>query len=82
VINTKPQLEIYADDVRCTHGATVGQVDPEAVFYLRSRGIGLEEARSLLTVAFTGEIIEGIPVEAIRSRLASAISARLSGVVA
>jgi Fe-S cluster assembly protein SufD len=79
VVNTKPQLEIYADDVRCTHGATVGQVDQEAVFYLRSRGIGLEEARSLLTVAFTGEILEGIPVEAIRSRLANAISERLSG---
>ena len=79
VINTKPQLEIYADDVRCTHGATVGQVDQEAVFYLRSRGIGLAEARSLLTVAFTGEILEGIPVEVIRSRLATAISARLSG---
>jgi Fe-S cluster assembly protein SufD len=79
VVNTKPQLEIYADDVRCTHGATVGQVDQEAVFYLRSRGIGLEEARSLLTVAFTGEILESIPVEAIRSRLANAISERLSG---
>jgi len=79
VVNTKPQLEIYADDVRCTHGATVGQVDQEAVFYLRSRGIGLAEARSLLTVAFTGEILEGIPVEVIRSRLATAISARLSG---
>ena len=80
VINTKPQLEIYADDVRCTHGATVGQVDQEAVFYLRSRGIGLEEARSLLTVAFTSDILESIPVEAIRWRLASAISERLSGV--
>jgi Fe-S cluster assembly protein SufD len=78
VINTKPQLEIYADDVRCTHGATVGQVDQEAVFYLRSRGIGLEEARSLLTVAFTSDILESIPVEAIRSRLGSALAGRLS----
>jgi Fe-S cluster assembly protein SufD len=79
VINTKPQLEIYADDVRCTHGATVGQVDQDAVFYLRSRGIGLEEARSLLTYAFTSDIIEGIPVEAIRSPLAAAIAKRLAG---
>ncbi len=78
VINTKPQLEIYADDVRCTHGATVGQVDQEAVFYLRSRGIGLEEARNLLTYAFTSDLIEAIPVEAIRTRLASALFDRLA----
>lgn len=79
VINTKPQLEIYADDVRCTHGATVGQVDQEAVFYLRSRGIGLKEARSLLTYAFTSELIEAVPVEAIRARLSAALFERLQG---
>ncbi len=79
VINTKPQLEIYADDVRCTHGATVGQVDQDAVFYLRSRGIGLEEARSLLTYAFTSDLIEKIPVEAIRTGLAGALFERLAG---
>lgn len=78
-INTKPQLEIYADDVRCTHGATVGQVDQEAVFYLRSRGIGLEEARSLLTYAFTSDLIEAVPVEAIRERLSAALFERLQG---
>lgn len=78
VINTKPQLEIYADDVRCTHGATVGQVDQDAVFYLRSRGIGLEEARNLLTYAFTSDLIESIPVEAIRTRLASVMLDRLA----
>jgi Fe-S cluster assembly protein SufD len=78
VINTKPQLEIYADDVRCTHGATVGQVDQDAVFYLRSRGIGLEEARNLLTFAFTSDLIESIPVEAIRTRIASALFDRLA----
>lgn len=79
VINTKPQLEIYADDVRCTHGASVGQVDQDAIFYLRSRGIGLEEARNLLTYAFTSEILDGIRVESIRSRLAGALRERLSG---
>jgi Fe-S cluster assembly protein SufD len=80
VINTKPQLEIYADDVRCTHGATVGQVDQDAVFYLRSRGIGLAEARSLLTYAFTSDVIEAIKVEAIRGKLRDALFTRLSGV--
>jgi len=69
VINTKPQLEIYADDVRCTHGATVGQVDPEAVFYLRSRGIAAEQARSLLTQAFASEILERLQFEPLRRRL-------------
>src|SRR6202011_3271000 len=49
IIHTKPQLEIFANDVRCTHGATVGQLDEDAIFYLRSRGIGAEEARGLLT---------------------------------
>src|SRR4029077_6685615 len=57
VINTKPQLEIYADDVKCTHGATVGQLDAESIFYLRSRGIGLDEARNLLTYAFANDLV-------------------------
>lgn len=57
-INTKPQLEIFADDVKCTHGATVGQLDAEGLFYLRSRGIGLEDARSLLIQAFANDIVE------------------------
>ncbi len=69
VINTKPQLEIYADDVKCTHGATVGQVDEDAVFYLRSRGVPLEEARALLTYAFTADLVEAIKVEGLRARL-------------
>jgi Fe-S cluster assembly protein SufD len=77
VINTKPQLEIYADDVKCTHGATVGQVDEEAVFYLRSRGIPLEEARALLTYAFTAELVEKIKVESIRAELEKTLRARL-----
>ena len=79
VINTKPQLEIYADDVKCTHGATIGQIDQEAVFYLRSRGIGLAEARALLTQAFASDVIEKIKFEPVRSELREALVARLAG---
>ncbi len=67
VINTTPQLEIYADDVKCTHGATVGQLDEDALFYLRSRGIGATTARSLLIYAFATQVTEGIRVEAARA---------------
>jgi Fe-S cluster assembly protein SufD len=69
VINTKPQLEIFADDVKCTHGATIGQLAEEAIFYLRSRGIGRDDARSLLTFAFANDIIGRIKVEPIRAHL-------------
>jgi Fe-S cluster assembly protein SufD len=68
-INTKPQLEIFADDVKCTHGATVGQLDAEALFYLRSRGIDMEAARALLTFAFANDVIGRIPVEPLRAWL-------------
>ncbi len=78
VVNTKPQLEIYADDVRCTHGATVGQVDADAVFYLRSRGVGEHEARRLLTLAFAGEIVERLKPAALQQRLNELMAARLS----
>ncbi len=70
-INTKPQLEIYADDVKCTHGATVGQLDDEAIFYLRSRGIGRQEARDLLTYAFANDVVDRVRVESLRERLKS-----------
>lgn len=79
VIDTKPALEIYADDVRCTHGATIGQIDPEAVFYLRSRGIGREEARDLLTYAFANDVLEGITYAPLREQLKKGLSARLAG---
>ena len=69
VINTKPQLEIFADDVKCTHGATIGQLDDESLFYLRSRGIGVEEARAILTFAFANDIIRRIAVAPLRARL-------------
>jgi Fe-S cluster assembly protein SufD len=67
--NTKPQLEIYADDVKCTHGATVGQLNEESIFYLRSRGLGAETARRMLIHAFAGEIIERIRCESVREEL-------------
>jgi Fe-S cluster assembly protein SufD len=68
-IDTKPQLEIFADDVKCAHGATVGQLDSEEVFYLKSRGLSEMMARNLLTYAFGAEIIERIPVASLKHRL-------------
>jgi Fe-S cluster assembly protein SufD len=65
-IDTKPELEIYADDVQCSHGATVGELDRDALFYLRSRGIEQAQARAILTYAFAQEIIAGIPLAALR----------------
>lgn len=78
-INTKPQLEIFADDVKCTHGATVGQIDPEAIFYLRSRGLALEQARSLLVEAFANEIIDRVKFKPLRGRLKAALLAKMKG---
>jgi Fe-S cluster assembly protein SufD len=78
VANSNPQLEILADDVRCTHGSTVGRLDDDAVFYLRSRGIGREEARSLLTLAFAGEVLDRIPVETLRDELRKRVAERLA----
>ncbi|HSM51875.1 MAG TPA: Fe-S cluster assembly protein SufD [Thermoanaerobaculia bacterium] len=69
LVNTNPQLEIFADDVRCTHGSTVGQLDADAIFYLRSRGIGEVAAQSLLTYAFASDIVERIRVEPVRQEL-------------
>ena len=68
-VDTKPQLEIYADDVNCSHGATVGQLDDDAVFYLQSRGIDPQSARSLLTYAFAGEVIDRADLEDYRETL-------------
>jgi Fe-S cluster assembly protein SufD len=77
VANSNPQLEIYADDVKCTHGSTVGQLDDDAIFYLRSRGIGAEAARSLLTYAFASDIVERIKVEPVRRDLEEFLFGRL-----
>ena len=68
-IDTKPQLEIYADDVKCTHGATVGQIDEEAIFYLRSRGLAEASARALLLYAFAGDMLQRMKAEPIRRHL-------------
>jgi Fe-S cluster assembly protein SufD len=76
-VDTKPQLEIYADDVKCTHGATVGQLSDEAIFYLRSRGIPLEKARQMLIYAFAGEIIDRILCELLRRELNERVWNRL-----
>jgi Fe-S cluster assembly protein SufD len=75
-VDTKPQLEIFADDVKCAHGATVGQLDVDEVFYLRSRGLSDAAARNLLTYAFGAEIIERIPVVSLRNRLEQALLAQ------
>jgi Fe-S cluster assembly protein SufD len=68
-VDSKPQLEIYADDVRCTHGATVGQLDEQQLFYLQTRGIGREQARSLLIYAFAEDVVSRIQVEPVRLQL-------------
>ncbi|MCL4811662.1 MAG: Fe-S cluster assembly protein SufD [Vicinamibacteraceae bacterium] len=68
-INTKPQLEIFADDVKCTHGATVGQLDAESLFYLRARGIGAAEARAMLVHAFASDVIDRVTIEPLRAAL-------------
>ncbi len=78
IIDTKPALEIYADDVKCTHGATIGQIDPEAIFYLRSRGIGRQEARDLLTYAFANDVLGRIKYEPLREQLREGIFVRLA----
>jgi Fe-S cluster assembly protein SufD len=68
-IDTKPELQIFADDVKCAHGAAVGQLDPQAVFYLRSRGLGAETARRLLTYGFASEITSQLKIEPLRAQL-------------
>jgi Fe-S cluster assembly protein SufD len=75
-IDTKPQLEIYADDVKCTHGATIGQIEEDALFYLRSRGLNEAKARRLLLQAFAGECLDRIPVDQARSYARAAITER------
>jgi Fe-S cluster assembly protein SufD len=76
-INTKPQLEIFANDVKCTHGAAVGQMDDEAIFYLRARGLSLEDARQLLVHAFAGDVLNRMPLEALRIRVEAVLLQQL-----
>jgi Fe-S cluster assembly protein SufD len=68
-VDTKPQLEIYADDVKCAHGAAVGQIDADELFYLETRGIGPELGRGLLTYGFAEEVVQKIKIESIRAEL-------------
>ena len=78
-VDTKPQLEIFADDVKCAHGATIGQLDSEEVFYLNSRGLSTSAARKLLTCAFAAEIIERIPVASLKHQLEQMVLAQTGG---
>ena len=78
-IQAQPFLEIYADDVKCSHGATVGQLDEDALFYLRSRGICHKNARMLLMFAFANEVAQTVKIEALRERLSQMIQQRLKG---
>ena len=80
LVNTKPQLEINADDVKCNHGATIGQLNEDALFYLRSRGIGENQARSVLTYAFANEVVNLIRVDPVRQWLESLLLDRLERV--
>jgi Fe-S cluster assembly protein SufD len=79
-VDTKPQLEIFADDVKCTHGATVGRIDETALFYMKSRGIGRELARRLLTYAFAADVLETIELDAVREGLEAVTLERFAGV--
>lgn len=76
---TKPQLEIYADDVKCSHGATVGQLDDNALFYLQSRGIDQKEAKLMLMFAFANDVIRNINIKPLRERISGLVNARLRG---
>lgn len=76
-INAKPQLEIFADDVKCSHGCTIGQLDEKAMFYMQSRGIPQKEAKALLMYAFTNEVIESIKIPALKARITKIIATKL-----
>ncbi|GAB5564880.1 MAG: Fe-S cluster assembly protein SufD [Winogradskyella sp.] len=76
-INTKPQLEIFADDVKCSHGCTIGQLDESAMFYLRSRGIPEKEARALLMFAFSNNVLDSVKIPEIKNRITAIIARKL-----
>jgi Fe-S cluster assembly protein SufD len=76
-IDTKPELEIYADDVKCSHGATVGQLDEQTIYYLRSRGIGESQARDLLTYGFAKDILDRIDLAPMREKLTRELLQRM-----
>ena len=76
-VNTKPQLEIFADDVKCSHGCTVGQLDEEAIFYLQSRGIPKKEAKALMTYAFANNVLESVELPILKRRINILIAKKL-----
>ena len=76
-INTKPQLEIFADDVKCSHGCTIGQLDEDAMFYLQSRGIPEKEARALLMYAFANNVLESVRIPELKARINKLIAKKL-----
>jgi Fe-S cluster assembly protein SufD len=76
-VNTKPQLEIFADDVKCSHGCTVGQLDEDALFYLRSRGIPKKEAKALMTYAFANNVLESVDLPILKKRINKLIAKKL-----
>lgn len=76
---TQPMLEIYADDVKCSHGSTVGQLNDAALFYMRQRGISLKEAKLLLQFAFVNEVIDQMQLEPLRDRLHHLVEKRFRG---
>ncbi|POT57550.1 signal peptide peptidase SppA [Citrobacter amalonaticus] len=78
-VDTKPQLEIYADDVKCSHGATIGRIDDEQMFYLRSRGIGQQDARQMILYAFAAELTEAPGIEILKQQVLARIGQRLPG---
>ena len=75
-INSQPALEIYADDVKCTHGSTIGPVDQDMLFYLRTRGVSMEAARHLLTYAFAADVTRRIKVDPVRRRIENYMAAQ------
>jgi Fe-S cluster assembly protein SufD len=76
-INSNPQLEIFADDVKCTHGAAVGQLDEEAMFYLQARGLNRTEARDMLLHAFAGEVLDGLKIPELREQISATLFSAL-----
>ncbi|MDE6038656.1 MAG: SufD family Fe-S cluster assembly protein, partial [Paramuribaculum sp.] len=78
-MHAKPQLEIYNDDVKCSHGATTGQLDAEALFYMRTRGIPEAEARNMLMQAFMADVIDAVAMEELRDRLRHLVERRFNG---
>jgi Fe-S cluster assembly protein SufD len=78
-IHTQPQLEIYADDVKCSHGATTGQLDEQALFYMQQRGIAQKEAKLLLMTAFVNDVIENIHISSLQDKIRLLVDKRLRG---